>query len=343
MPVTVIVGGQFGSEGKGKVAHWLAREKNARIAIRVGGPNSGHSVVDDQGGLRIFRQLPTSALLPSVQCVLPRGTYIDPDLLLDEICIAGLDPSRLIIDPSAALIQEHDRLTERKHHLYERLGSTETGTGSAVVNRVLRDSSSRLAKDDERLRPYLQDTRAFLRAQLRLGERVVLEGTQGYGLSLLHSDYYPYTTSRDTSAAGFVMEAGLSPMGDVDEIMLVIRSFPIRVPGNSGPLPLEIDWSMVTQESGTEKPITELTSVTKRTRRVARFHPGVVRAALAAHPGACVVLNHLDYVDAECRRDMTITPRAMSFVHSVEEMLEVPVSYCGLSPASLVPFRSVGR
>ncbi len=49
MPVTVVVGGQFGSEGKGKVAHWLARELRASTAVRVGGPNSGHTVVADGG------------------------------------------------------------------------------------------------------------------------------------------------------------------------------------------------------------------------------------------------------------------------------------------------------
>ena len=70
MPVTVIVGGQFGSEGKGKVAHFFAREMGACAAIRVGGPNSGHTVISEKGPI-IFKQLPTAAILPDVQCVLP--------------------------------------------------------------------------------------------------------------------------------------------------------------------------------------------------------------------------------------------------------------------------------
>lgn len=69
MPVTVIVGGQFGSEGKGKVAHFFAQEKKAAVAIRVGGPNSGHTVIDSSGSPIVFRQLPTAALLPHVTCV----------------------------------------------------------------------------------------------------------------------------------------------------------------------------------------------------------------------------------------------------------------------------------
>ena len=91
----------------------------------------------------------------------------------------------------------------------------------------------------------------LLRQHLDAGERLVLEGTQGFGLSLVHSSYYPFVTSRDTTAAAFVSEAGFSPL-DVDEIVLVIRAFPIRVGGNSGPLPNEIDWHTLSTESGSD-------------------------------------------------------------------------------------------
>lgn len=71
MPVTVVVGGQFGGEGKGKVAHFLAQEMDARVTIRVGGTNSGHTVIDPRSNQPlILRQLPTAAILPSVFCVL---------------------------------------------------------------------------------------------------------------------------------------------------------------------------------------------------------------------------------------------------------------------------------
>ncbi len=81
MPVTVIVGGQFGGEGKGKVAHCLARDEGASVVVRVGGTNSGHTVIDPIGNPVIFRQLPTPAILPDVICVLPAGTYINPVIL----------------------------------------------------------------------------------------------------------------------------------------------------------------------------------------------------------------------------------------------------------------------
>ena len=124
MPVTVVVGGQFGSEGKGKVAYFLAQETEAKIAVRVGGINSGHTVVDPSGAPIIFRQLPTAALLPDVTCVLCAGSYIDPNILLTEIARAGLSPERLLVDPNAMIITEQDRLEEQADSLRQSIGST---------------------------------------------------------------------------------------------------------------------------------------------------------------------------------------------------------------------------
>src|SRR5439155_15530153 len=104
MPVTVIVGGQYGSEGKGKVAHWLTRELQATVAVRTGGPNAGHTVIDEVDHPLVLRQLPTAAILPHVTCVLGPGSYIDVDILLAEVARTGLATDRLIIDPNAMVI-----------------------------------------------------------------------------------------------------------------------------------------------------------------------------------------------------------------------------------------------
>ena len=93
MPITIIVGGQYGSEGKGKVAHALAKEMGASVAVRIGGPNSGHTVISPSGDPIIFKHLPTAAILPDVTCVLGAGSYINPDILLAEIKVAGLSDS----------------------------------------------------------------------------------------------------------------------------------------------------------------------------------------------------------------------------------------------------------
>jgi adenylosuccinate synthase len=333
MSVTVVIGGQYGSEGKGKVAFTYARDNDCKIAVRVGGSNSGHTVIGDDGNAVIFRHLPTAALLPDTTCILAAGTYIDVNILLDEISQAKLAPNRVMIDPNAVVVSDNEISEEKSVGLRKRIGSTGSGTGAAVIGRIKRDSSVVLAKDEPRLAPYIANTRAFMREQLNKGTRILVEGTQGFGLSLLHSKDYPFTTSRDTSAAAFVSEAGLSPL-DVDEVIMVIRAFPIRVPGNSGPLPNETDWKNVSAIAGQES-LVEYTSVTKSVRRVAHFDPEVVVSAIAANNPTHIVMNHLDYIDAECSKGGIISQKARKFLHCVEQSINRQITHIGFDRKSI--------
>lgn len=335
MPVSVVVGGQFGSEGKGKVAHDLARRCKSSVAVRVGGVNSGHTVIDSSGKVRKFQALPTASILQGTIAVVAAGSYIDPDVLWREIQETKLTPSRLLIDPNAVLIKDIDKLDEVNSGLRQSIGSTTSGTGAAVISRLLRDGSATFAESDIRLAPFVQDTRTFMRERLNAGERVIIEGTQGFGLSPLHSNLYPNVTSRDTTAAGFLSETGLSPM-DVDEVIMVIRAFPIRVAGNSGPLPQEIDWKTLTAESGYDEDLTEHTTVTNMVRRIARFDPAVVRAAIEVNAPTSIVLNHVDYVDALCRKSHCHSPATETFVAQIEKSIDRHINFVGFGPSSIV-------
>jgi len=332
--VTVVVGGQFGSEGKGKVAQYLAREQHATTAVRVGGSNSGHTGTTGNGA-EILRQLPTAALEQDITCVLAAGSYVDIDVLMDEVERVGLDRERLLIDTNAMVVSAADREAERRSDLGHRIGSTCSGTGAAVAKRVARRSAQDLANAFKALRPYLGDASAYLRDCVRRGDRVIVEGTQGFGLSLLHSRHFPNVTSRDTTAAAAVAEAGLSPF-DVDEVVLVLRAFPIRVAGNSGSFGSEeIDWATIAREGGhTEEPA-EYTSVTKRLRRVARFDPELVRQAIAVNRPSTIVLNHVDYVDASTTHDR-LSHRARRFIHEVVREIQQDIDLVGLGPDALV-------
>ena len=329
MPVTVVVGGQYGSEGKGKVAHFLAREMEASVAIRCGGPNSGHTVIDPKGNPVIFQQLPTASILPDVICVLCAGTYIDLDILNREIEITGIDPKRLYIDPNAVIITPEIRELERNSGLREAIGSTGSGTGEAVLSRIKRHRKIIFAKDIPELDPYVELTSVFLRNQLNDEKRIIIEGTQGFGLSLLHSPYYPFVTSRDTTAAAFLAETGLSPI-DVDDVVLTIRAFPIRVAGNSGPLVDEINWEKVTAEGEHSQSIEERTSVTNCVRRVARFNPEIVRMAIEVTRPSKIVLNHLDYICSPKveGRDKLVR----NFVFKVEASIKRGIEFLGFGP-----------
>ena len=235
MSVTVVVGGQFGSEGKGKVAQYLASERGAAAVVRVGGSNSGHTGFSGDERY-ILRQLPTAALLPDVLCILGPGSYVDVDLLLEEVRRTNLPAHRLVIDERAFVITEEDKAEERACGLSEAIGSTASGTGAAVRRRIDRRINSVRVTDVPALAPYLGQTTPVLRTLLEQRERVVIEGTQGFGLSILHTPHYPYATSRDTTAAGAVAEAGLSPV-DVDEVALVLRTSPSVLPATPGLCP----------------------------------------------------------------------------------------------------------
>jgi adenylosuccinate synthase len=106
MPVSVVVGGQFGSEGKGKVALHIAERTGAAAVVRVGGTNSGHTAVGADGTTHALRQLPVSVLAPNVVAVLPAGAIIDPDIFSHEVRKLGLGPDRVYVSRFARDYQE---------------------------------------------------------------------------------------------------------------------------------------------------------------------------------------------------------------------------------------------
>jgi adenylosuccinate synthase len=282
-----------------------------------------------------LRTLPTASILPGTISVIAAGSYIDPFVLLKEVTESELDPSRLLIDPNAVLITDEHKQAEKKAGLRETIGSTLSGTGAAVVSRLLRNGTAQFAGYDDRLKPFIQNTRQFLRERLKRGERIIVEGTQGFGLSPLHSVDYPNVTSRDTTAAGFLSEVGLSPL-DVDEVIMVLRAFPIRVAGNSGPLPNECDWESIAKNSGYESDLTERTTVTDMVRRVAYFDATVVREAIEANNPNKIVLNHVDYIDASCRKTNQLNSKTEQFVALVEQEIGSRINFVGFGPSSIV-------
>lgn len=330
MPLTVVIGGQYGSEGKGKIACHLAKALDAVYAVRCGGTNSGHTVIDAKGEKRIFRCLPTAAVVPRVKLAICAGSYIEPEVLLKEIDQMGLGPDRLLIDRNAMIISRDMKIEEEACDLPKKIGSTGSGVGAAVARRIARDGSVNFAGEMKFLKPFVGDVSATLRASLKHGERTIIEGTQGFGLSLLHSDYYPKVTSRDTTAASFVSEAGLSPL-DVDDIALVIRAFPIRVGGDSGPLPYEIDWETVTREGCHQTPIIEYTSVTGKVRRVGRFDADVVQRAITINNPTKIFLNHVDYF-----ANKIDSKAAKMQVRNIEKLLNYEIYAYGTSPQAVV-------
>jgi adenylosuccinate synthase len=341
MPISVVVGGQFGSEGKGKTALEIARQINAAIVVRVGGTNSGHTAVDDDGKTWALRQLPVSVLAPGTTAILPPGAIIDPDIFRRETDALALNRRRVIVSPYATIISNEDKTLEQTSGLVHQIGSTGSGTGAALIRRIGRQNKqSMLAGDHPTLKRYLGDTGGFMREMLNKNRWIVVEGSQGFGLSLFHGGYYPKATSRDTTAGTVIGEVGLSPR-DVADITLVIRAYPIRVAGDSGELKGETTWAKIAKAAGLPEGYCELTTATKRVRRVGRFDANLVKRAIEANNPTRIVLNHFDYVHHAIRSHV-FHMRALAFLKKVETDIGRKIDWVGTGPDRFIPRAEIG-
>jgi adenylosuccinate synthase len=142
VPGTVIVGTQWGDEGKGRFTDYLAKESELVVRYQ-GGHNAGHTIVVD-GDVFALQLVPSGVLYDYVTPVIGNGVVIDPGVLVDELDMLerkGLDTRRLRVSGNAHLImpyhQELDRVTER-YLGKNKLGTTKRGIGPAYADKALR-------------------------------------------------------------------------------------------------------------------------------------------------------------------------------------------------------------
>lgn len=329
--VDVLVGGQWGSEGKGHLASYLSSEYD--VLVRVGGPNAGHKVFRRGETAITYYHLPSGTREGDAKIVLGPGAVLNVDKVLKEAADAELTPERLFIDPQAMTIEAEDVAFENAE--LTDIGSTKQGVGKATSRKVLRTAAQplvRLAREIDDLQPFLRETRDVLDESFRRGHRVFLEGTQGTGLSLHHGTY-PYVTSRDTTVSGCLAEAGIAP-SRVNRTIMLVRSYPIRVGGSehSGDMGREVSKAEIARRSGINYRkllATERTSTTDRPRRIAEFNWTLLREAASLNGPTDVALSFADYIDAKnktARRFEQLTPDTIRFVEEVERVVTAPVS-----------------
>lgn len=339
--VDVIVGGQYGSEGKGHVAAYLSKEYD--VLVRVGGPNAGHSV-SSGSGVYVYHQLPSGSKDTDARLLLGPGMTINVKKLLKEIEDCGVSADRLYIDPQAMIIDERDIAAERG--LVSVIASTGQGGGAAAARRITdrKDLKLVLARDVPELEQYVGvkpnyrgSTVRQLEMAYRQGHSILLEGTQGSALSLFHGQY-PYVTSRDTNVAGCLSEAGISP-SRVRRILMVVRSTPIRVGDpdgeaghTSGRLKRETTFEAVAKGAKLDPAEVvryERTSTTDRPRRIGWFEWEQFRLACSLNGPTDIVLTFADYVDVknrDARRFEQLTEETIKFVEELERVSHAPVS-----------------
>lgn len=332
--VDVLVGGQYGSEGKGHIAAFIAGEYD--VLVRGGGPNAGHQVWEEPKPY-CFHHLPSGTKRNRrAKIILAPGATLWVPKLLEELADCDVGPERLSIDPQALIIDPADREFE-SGSLVSGIGSTGQGVGAAASRKILRTAASvpvRLARDVAELRPFLRETSEQLDNSMRRGDRIFVEGTQGSGLSL-HHGFYPHVTSRDTNVSGALSECGIPPTR-VRKVVMVCRTFPIRVQspagGTSGPMQRELTWDKVAARAGldTEKLMAaEKTSTTKRQRRVSEFDWELLRRAVIANGPTDIAISFADYLsplNRDAKRIEQLTEETQAFLRDVELVANAPVS-----------------
>ncbi|MDR1316952.1 MAG: adenylosuccinate synthase [Spirochaetales bacterium] len=311
----VVIGAQWGDEGKGKIVDFLA--ERADVIVRYsGGANAGHTIV--HGGLTYKLHLvPSGIIYPDRKVVMGIGMVIDPEALfreLGELSGQGVDwKGRVFIADRAHLVlpryREIDIETEKKRR--RPIGTTGRGIGVAYAMKSARDGI-RIADlyDEEAFAAYLPEDREYLlpyREKLKemvvdmpvfmhrhQGQVILFEGAQG---TLLDLDLgtYPFVSSGMSCAAGATTGSGIGPR-KIDKILGVFKAYSTRV-GN-GPFPsefrkdLDSDLEETIRSVGREYGVT-----TGRPRRCGYLDLVALRYACLVNSIDGLVLTHLDVYD----------------------------------------------
>lgn len=330
----VVVGGQYGSEGKGALTAHLAKKLRSNdLAVRVAGPNAGHSVVSRNQTWRL-RQLPVAAAVSSAQLAIAAGSEVELAVLEDEIMKMEQKGyqirSRLVVDAQVTLIEE--KYKEREKDVSVRIGATGKGVGASKVARIMREAKLYGGEVDvsEKILEILKEPE----------NTVQIEGAQGYALGF-HAGYYPFCTSNDCRAIDMLAMAGISPWESSVEqldVWVVTRTYPIRVAGNSGPLPKETNWDDLNKlTNGYIRP--ERTTVTQNIRRVAFWDSEIVKRAMRANGSnrAKVALMMFDYwfpETFEFTQKGLLSTKHLEKIASLEIEIGSKIGFIGTGPDS---------
>ena len=311
----VVIGAQWGDEGKGKIVDYLAED--AKYVVRyAGGPNAGHTIVVD-GKQFALHQVPSGILYPNKKVFLGAGMVIDPEALFNELQMLkdnGINwEGRVFISDRAHIIlpgyrqMDKDRDAARKRPI----GTTGRGIGIAYSEKAHRDGL-RLADLDwpEKMAEFEGENLTYLNKykekliEMRVdltakmfeyrAENILFEGAQGAMLDI-DSGTYPYVSSGASCSAGAATGCGIGPK-DLDKILGVFKAYQTRV-GN-GPMPTEFnnesegELCEYVRKTGREYGVT-----TGRARRCGYLDLVALRYACITNSIDSLVLTHLDIYD----------------------------------------------
>lgn len=305
----VIIDGQWGSSGKGKLAGYLYDNYAIDVAVCDYMPNAGHTVFLRNGKSLVFRQLPVGAAYINTKCLIGPHAAIDVALFNDEMDVVkdtlGFVPD-VTIHPLAVVIRPEDRAAEQRDRGF--IATTAKGGHAATTHKIML-SGAHLAMNEPALAPHVNDTQQLAVDAIGHGKTLLVETAQGFDLGLNHGWAYPYVTGRDCMVGRALDNAGV-PVRHCGSIIGCLRTFPIRVgnteDGESGPCYAdhsEIGWDEVSASAGCL--VKEMTTVTKRVRRVFGFSWLQLARFMRHVQPTHLFLNFVNYLDnrpAECER-----------------------------------------
>ena len=323
MVSTVVIGGFFGDEGKGKIISYLALQDKPVIVVRGGaGPNAGHTIKDGEKTYKV-RMLPSGFLNKDAKVMIGPGVVVNPDVLLKEMSDFGVE-GRAFLDYNCGIIEQSHREADSQGRLKEKIGSTGSGTGPANAERAMR--TLKMAIEIDSLKPYLIDVPLEINSALDRGENVLIEGTQGTHLSLWHGTY-PFVTTKDVTASGICADVGIGPKR-VTDVIVVFKAYLTRV--GTGPMPGEL-----TAEETSKKGWEEFGTVTGRLRRAAEFDFDLARRAIMLSSANQISITKLDVRFPNCSSVTSydeLEEDAKSFIKNIEDKLGVRVTLIGTGP-----------
>lgn len=305
---SVLVDGQYGSTGKGLIAGVIAEACAGKIThvTTNAGPNSGHTAFFGDEKI-VTQQVPVaSAFLEKLECndvitLINAGAIVEPEILRREV-ESWLDHRRVLIHPTAAIIRPEDQAADKAN--VASIASTGKGIGPALINKLGRDIDAVCSREYLPILPLgMPVDLSWDRFWDWRRDTVFVETAQGFSLGLNSARFYPNVTTRECTVMQAIADARI-PAQMVDKVIATYRTYPIRVgnteTGYSGDIygdQREVTW----EELGLEP---ELTTVTKRVRRVFTWSRTQFRDSVAANRPDILFINFLNYMSPSAQREL---------------------------------------
>jgi adenylosuccinate synthase len=196
--VIILVGGQWGDEGKGKVIDYLS--ERADMVIRSqGGNNAGHTVITEHGEFK-FQLMPSGILHPDCICIIGNGVVVDPIVILREISQLrerGIDPKNLVISERAHMVMRYHPLFDELEEDVrgdDRLGTTWRGIGPAYADKIRRIG---FRIGDLQKEAFMRKKLAFVVGQVKNPILTKLYEKEAYDWESMLEEYMGYAKQLD--------------------------------------------------------------------------------------------------------------------------------------------------